>query len=113
MAKQVYVSITGLQLKRFWYGPMFWRHALASMAQAKSAEGCLSASARTIKGVHHTLSVWESRAAMQAYLVSGAHKEAMKSFKTIATGKVYGFETDRVPDWSEVPELWRGEGRTV
>jgi hypothetical protein len=33
MADTVYVSITGLQLKRAWHAPVFWRHAVASMSK--------------------------------------------------------------------------------
>ena len=91
-----YVSITGLQLKKVWHAPTFWRHAAASMLQAKSDDGCLSADARTINGVHHTLTVWTSRKAMLAYLSEGAHLKAMKAFKSFATGKVYGFKTATV-----------------
>ncbi|AGI67209.1 hypothetical protein OAN307_c15360 [Octadecabacter antarcticus 307] len=113
MADIVYVSITGLRLKKVWHAPVFWRHATASMSQAKAAEGCLSADARTIDGVDHTLSVWTSRDAMRAYLTKGAHLNAMKTFKRIATGKVYGFETATVPDWPQVHRLWLDEGKNV
>ncbi len=50
MTDLVYVSITGLKLKKIWHAPVFWRHATASMSQAKKAEGCLSADAKTIGG---------------------------------------------------------------
>ena len=111
MADIVYVSITGLELRGFWHIPTFWRHAIASMAQAKAADGCISAEARTIKGVHHTRTVWKSRAHMHAYLNAGAHARAMKVFKRIATGKTFGYETDSVPDWNEVRRLWAEKGR--
>ena len=113
MADVFYVSITGLQLKRVWHAPTFWRHAAASMAQAKAAQGCLSADARTINGVHHTLTVWTSREAMQRYLSDGAHLNAMKAFKSFATGKVYGFEGEEVPEWHMVHRLWHDNGRQV
>ena len=113
MADVFYVSITGLQLKRVWHAPKFWRHAAASMSQAKSADGCLSADARTINGVHHTLTVWTSRKAMLAYLSEGAHLKAMKAFKSFATGKVYGFETAKVPEWPIAHALWLDKGRQV
>jgi quinol monooxygenase YgiN len=113
MADVFYVSITGLQLKKIWYAPKFWRHAAASMSQAKSADGCLSADARTINGVHHTLTVWTSRKAMLAYLSEGAHLKAMKAFKSFATGSVYGFETATVPEWPTVHALWLDKGRQV
>ncbi len=113
MTNPVYVSITGLKVRHFWQVPTFWRHAMASMAQAKSAPGCLQAEARTINGVHHTRSVWESEAAMRAYLTTGAHLKAMKLFRRIATGKTLGFETEDVPDWGDVHKLWSERGRTV
>ena len=64
---EVYVSITGLQVRRAWHIPVFWVHAMRSMAQARAASGNISAEARTIKGVHHTRSVWTDRDAMRAY----------------------------------------------
>lgn len=102
----VYVSITGLRLK----GPLsvvrFWRHALPSMAQAKRAPGNISADARKIGGVYHTLSVWTAESAMRAYLTSGAHKNAMANFHRVATGYAFGFPAEHPPAWSEVHGLW-------
>lgn len=113
MTQTVYVSITGLRVRHFWQQPIFWRHAIASMVQARVAEGCLQAEARTINGIHHTRSVWRDRAAMLTYLRSGAHLKAMKLFSRIATGKTYGFETTEIPDWAEVHRLWQDHGREV
>lgn len=109
----VYVSITGLELRRIWHAPLFWRYAIPAMNQAQNATGCLSAEARTINGVHHTRSVWEAKQAMRAYLGAGAHLKAMKAFGTIATGKTFGFETDVVPSWDDVHHLWLENGRSV
>ncbi len=66
---------------------------------------------KTIDGVHHTLTVRESEAHMRRFLYRGAHREAIGAFPDIATGKTFGFETERVPDWSEVHALWRERGR--
>jgi quinol monooxygenase YgiN len=113
MAQTVYVSITGLRVRHFWQQPIFWRHAIASMVQARAVEGCLQAEARTINGIHHTRSVWRDRGAMLAYLRVGAHLNAMKLFQRIATGKTFGFETNEVPDWNTVHRLWHEHGRDV
>jgi hypothetical protein len=106
-----YVSITGLKT----LGPLavarFWLHAMPAMVQAQSAPGNISAEARTINGVHHTLSVWAHEDALRAYLYTGAHLKAIKAFKSIAIGKTFGFETDIVPSWSEVHELWKQRGQ--
>ena len=108
-----YVSITGLKLKSIIHAPEFWWHAISSMAQAKRAAGNLSTDARTINGVHHTVTLWENREAMLAYLRSGAHLKAMKSFKRVGTGKVLGYEADQAPAWGEVHDLWQTKGRNV
>jgi len=113
MQQGVYVSITGLQVRRVWHIPSFWLHAMRSMVQARNAPGNISADARTINGVHHTLSVWTDKGAMRAYLTAGPHLEAMRLFPSVATGKVVGYQTDRIPDWSEINAIWRDHGRTV
>jgi heme-degrading monooxygenase HmoA len=109
----VYVSITGLRLKSIIHTPRFWWHAVRSMMQAQSARGNISAQSRTINGIHHTVSVWESKEAMRAYLVAGAHINAMRVYKKIATGKILGFEAEAPPSWEDVHELWSVRGREV
>lgn len=113
MQNDIYVSITGLQVRRIWNHPVFWFHAMRSMRQARAAPGNISAAARTINGVHHTVSVWTSRDAMRAYLSAGPHLDAMRVFPKIAQGKVVGFATQVAPRWSEVHAIWRDRGRVV
>lgn len=113
MQQDVYVSITGLQVRRVWHIPLFWAHAMRSMVQARRAVGNISADARTINGVHHTLSVWTDRDAMRAYLTAGPHLAAMRLFPRIATGKVVGYSATQAPDWSEVHAIWLQRGRVV
>ena len=48
---------------------------------------------------------------MRAFIYSGAHKKAIKAFRSIATGKTFGFETATIPGWDEVHGLWRERGR--
>jgi quinol monooxygenase YgiN len=106
-----YVSITGLRLKGPVSIPRFWWHALRSMAQAKAAPGNIRADARNINGVQHTLTVWTDEAAMRAYLVRGAHLQAMRAFHSIATGKTIGFTSETVPSWPEARAIWEERGR--
>ena len=109
----VYVSITGLVLHSPLQWPRFALHASASMVQARRAAGNRLAQARMIDGIHHTLSVWDSREAMKAYLKSGAHLQAMRAFSGIGLGKTYGFETDKPPDWSDIPAIYAAHARDV
>ena len=109
--RPVYVSITGLRRKRPWHVLRFYWHAVPSLRQARRARGNLHAAVRTMAGVHHTLTVWESEAAMRAFLYAGAHRRAIAAFPAIATGKTFGYESDTVPDWDEVHALWSERGR--
>jgi hypothetical protein len=109
----VYVSITGLKLKSVRHAPRFWWHAIRSMKQAQLADGNISASAQTINGVHHTLSVWQSERHMRDYLETGAHLQAMRKFRSMATGKTIGFESDAPPKWEDVHDIWTTRGRKV
>jgi hypothetical protein len=109
----VYVSITGLTVKHGLPTLRFWWLTLPAMAQAKRAPGNISADARSIDGVQHTLTVWTDKAAMRAYMLSGAHKKAMLASRSIGSGKVCGFEMDHAPSWHEARALWREHGREV
>lgn len=113
MPQRLHVSITGLQLRHPWQGPIFWFHTLRAMAQARKAPGNLLTQGRVINGVHHTLTVWTSEEAMRAYVRSGSHLVAMQSFKGFALGRVVSFAADRAPGWSEVPAIWSQRGRIV
>lgn len=107
----VYVSITGLKLKAFWHTPRFWRMAGAAMAAAKSAPGNQFASARTIEGHHHTLSVWSSREDMIRFIRGPVHARAVEAFPQIAMGKTLGFYAGSAPDWETAIKRWRSDAQ--
>ena len=110
-SSQVYVSITGLRIDSLRYLLCFWWHAFRSMAQAKRSEGIVSAEAKTINGIHHTMTIWESETAMRRFLYRGTHRRAVKAFPEIASGKTFGFWTDHPPGWDQVHRIWREHGR--
>lgn len=83
------------------------------MADAQRAPGNIMAQTRTIDGIHHTLSAWEDRAAMLAYLRSARHARAMRKLKGYATGSVHGYQADNVPSWSEALAEYEAHGRQV
>ena len=107
-----YVSITGLRVRSFWHWPRFAWHAVRSMMQARKADGCLRAEAKSIAGVQHTLSVWTDKNAMRAFMMNGAHREAMRDFRKIADGSTYGYESEQGPDWREAHRLWTVHGKS-
>ncbi|MBV6658044.1 MAG: hypothetical protein KI785_09790 [Devosiaceae bacterium] len=112
-AGQVYVSVTGLKL----HSPLVWLRfsllASKSFRQAMAAPGNLSASARQVDGVHHTLTVWQSREAMLAYLRSGPHLRAMRASNRLGAGKTCGYYADAAPSWEAALAVWRAKAQAV
>ncbi len=107
----MYISLTGLKPKGFWAYFRFWLLAIPAFRQAKNAQGNLHSDVRKVKEYQCTISAWESREHMVAYMRSGAHLKAMKAFKSIATGPTYGYESDSIPDWSEAYALLKEKGK--
>jgi hypothetical protein len=107
----MYISLTGLKPKNFLSYLKFWTLAIPSFAQAQSAKGNISVSAKRIKGYQCTITTWESRELMLDFMRSGAHMKAMKQFHNIATGRTFGFESDHVPNHSEAFELLMEKGK--
>lgn len=108
---EVYVSITGLKLKSFWYTPLFYFFAVPSFEQARKAKGNKQTQTTTRNGFHHTLTVWDSKKSMLNYLYTGSHKRAIANFRWMATGKTYGYVSVSVPNWDEAIKVWDKHGR--
>ena len=81
------------------------------LRQAKSAEGNVLCAVRKVNGVHHTLTVWTNRKALQAFLYRGAHRNAIAAFSSIAAGGTISLEMDHIPDWEEALALWHAGKR--
>lgn len=109
----MYISVTGLKLNSPAYFVKFWRHAIPSFNQARKAEGNVFAETKSVDGYHHTITVWETKKAMKAYVASGAHLKAMKVFDGMATGKIAGWEGDAIPSWDEALTRWHQEAHDV
>ncbi len=55
----MYVSITGMKVHSWRQVPLFFRHAIPSLHQARRAPGNLFADVRKVAGVQHTLPTWD------------------------------------------------------
>lgn len=95
----MYVSVTGLQTKGIVSWIRFWALAIPAFRAAQTAKGVRFTGTKIRHGVHHTLTVWDSKSDMMAYRKSPAHLKSMRVFAQIATGKVHGYETDHIPTW--------------
>ena len=107
----MYISITGLKPKGFWAYLRFWTLAIPSFTEAKTAKGNLHGDVKKINGYQCTLTAWENREMMLAFMKNGTHLKAMKAFNSIATGKTFGYESDTIPSWEEAYSLLASKGK--
>ena len=102
----VYVSVTGFRPKGLLSMPAFWWRTLTSVARARKSPGIVAVAARVVVGTYHTMTVWSDEASMRRFVTSGAHRRAMRNFRTLGTGKTYGYVCNHVPDWQSAYRLW-------
>jgi len=107
----MHISITGLKAKGIIGFIRFWTLAIPSFTEAKSAKGNLYADVKRINGYQCTLTAWENREVMLAFMRSGVHLKAMKAFTSIATGKTFGYEAETIPSWEEAFSLLESKGK--
>jgi hypothetical protein len=100
------ISITGLRPKSILHSIPFWFRAIPSFNQAKNAPGNQFCEVKRIQGIQHTLTAWDDMGTLRAFVGSGAHLNAVKSFRKIATGSTFHYESETVPSWEEARRLW-------
>ncbi len=107
----MHISITGLKPKGILSYFRFWTLAIPSFRQAQTAKGNLFCEVKRVNGFQCTLTAWENKEFMFDFMRSGTHLRAMKSFHKIATGKTFGFESDKIPSWEEAFALLEEKGK--
>ena len=106
------VTITSLKLKSIWKFFSLSMYALNILKQTKNQKGMIQFKKTGLGMTHYTMTSWESEADMRAFAGSGAHLQAMKDSKKIASEiRVYTFETDKLPNWNEAKNLLFEKGR--
>ena len=109
------VSITRLRLRSWRFLPFFAFHAIRSANQATKANGnfavqFLRDGARTF----WTSTVWTDESAMKAYMLSGAHRPAMRrliEWCDEASVVHWTQESTEPPSWNEAYQRMQDEGR--
>lgn len=99
----MYVSVTLLKLTNPLKVGTFVKFALAINQQISQANGVIKFKTGNKWLINnYTISVWKSKEDMIKFITSGAHKEAMKQSKQIASGLFsYGYETVEMPNYKE------------
>lgn len=109
------VSITRLRLRSLWFFPLFAWHSFRNLKQARAGDGCLAAQVNNFAGAFWTLTLWRDRAAMRAFMLSGAHRKAMpKLAKWCDEASLAHWDQEAIslPPWAEAAKRLGAEGRT-
>ncbi|MDC0901394.1 hypothetical protein OAR91_00230 [Candidatus Pelagibacter sp.] len=109
----MYISITGIKVKGFLGVIKFMRYTIPSFNTAKKTNGNLFCEAKKIDGYHHTLTVWENKNKMMDFFRSKHHTIAIKNFRSIGKGSVYGYEQNTMPNWEEAIKKWKENFREI
>lgn len=63
---------------------------------------------------HYTLSVWETEEDIRRFYKQGAHLNAMKQSKEIATEvRTFHYTSETLPSWKEVRDILEEKGKVM
>jgi hypothetical protein len=102
----MYIAVSGLKPKGIIGTIRFWMLAIPTFKKAKSSEGILFCGAKSVKGYHHTFTVWDSKESMKKFVLSHTHLKAIKAYPKIAKGFTVTYEGDNIPSWEEALMIW-------
>lgn len=111
----VWVSLTRVRVRSVLFLPGFFWHTMRSRRQVKRGQGFLVGALLADSGrVFWTMTAWESRTRMLAFMTSGAHMQAMpKLLNWCDEASVAGWEQEdsMLPRWDEADRRMRAIGR--
>jgi hypothetical protein len=109
----MFISVTRLRIKSWWYLPQFFWINHQAMRQAKNSTGFRGGFALVDRHrAFWTLTKWDSAAAMKAYRGAGAHLAAMKKLPVWCDeASVAHWEGDSLPSWTEAWQRMQSAGR--
>ena len=108
------ITVTLIKLRSVWYYFKLTMFAFKIVKQLKSEKGFIEMKNTGFGYDHYTLSVWQTTEDLKRFSRSGAHAEAMKHTKQIATEvKTYTYSSENIPNWKEVKKLLAGNAKVL
>ena len=108
------IVITSIKLRSVWQYFKLTYLAMHIVKQTKMEKGFLGMKSRGFGKLHFTLSAWESTEDMERFVHSGAHLEAMKHTKELASElRFYNYDAAAMPRWDEAKKLLSENGRII
>ena len=113
--RMLVISVTRLRVRSWMFMPGFIFAARRIGRQAAEAEGCVAAKVlRDRKRAFWTLTCWDSEATMKAFMLEGAHGEAMRKLMhwcDEASVAHWAQEGSEMPSWTEAHRRMLRHGR--
>ena len=111
----IFVSLTRLRVRSIRFMPAFALHALRTNNQVRKAPGFLDGALLPDRAwTFWTLTAWTSHEHMRAYMISGAHKQAMPRLLHWCDEASVAHWTQPalpLPTWAEADHRMRTQGR--
>lgn len=107
------VTITSLTLKSPFKFFALASYAMNIMKQLKSTN-CVDMKKTGVWTKHYTMSLWQSEDDLKTFSGSGAHLEAMKKGRKIASEiATLTIDAENLPTWKEAKQRLASEGKTI
>jgi hypothetical protein len=111
----IHVSLTRLRVRSIRFMPGFFLYTVRSMRQVRKAAGFQNGALLPDRHrVFWTMTAWDSQESMRAYMLSGAHKQAMPKLLDWCDEASVAHWTQaetELPPWEEADRRMRETGR--
>ena len=111
----IFVSLTRLRIRSIRFMPFFALYAIRTNRQVSKARGFQTGALLPDRSfTFWTMTAWDSEASMRAYILSGAHKQAMPKLLHWCDEASIAHWTQpeaALPSWEQADERMRREGR--
>lgn len=106
------VNVTSIRLRSWWNFFALSYYAMHIVRQTKSQPGFIKLKNTGFGYDHYTMSVWQDEESLRKFARTGAHLNAMKKSGALATEiRTYNFSADTMPNWKEVRQLLKENGK--
>lgn len=111
----MFISVTRLRVRSFWYLPGFISYSLRTNNQAQSAPGNQGVELlREARNTYWTCTAWDDEAAMRAFMMAEPHRSAMGKLANWCDEASVVHWTQAaadLPDWKEAHRMMATKGR--
>lgn len=108
------ISITLIKLRYPWQFFQLSLHGMRIFQQLDASNACIAKKNTGFWKDHYTMTAWKSKEDIDAFYKSGAHAEAMKKSKALATElRFITFDATEIPTWKEAKEKIEKEGKVI